>query len=426
MECMMPPLKTEKFMPHLTPTVVIGATLNGLGVVRSLARGNVPAILVDTTRARAAMWSRCSQAAVIEQLHGRKLIDALLAIRKKQTDQPVLILTDKLAVKSVSEHRDELRPAYRFQLPPQNIVAILQNRRRFHAFANEHGLPVPRMMLMNCDTPLEKLASMSFPVLVRVAKHRNEPASGRHTFFAASLHEAEKLCRLKFESAEELVVEEWIEGPDSNVCFSQFYFGNTAEAFKVFAGRKLASSPAKIGNAALCLAAPEVLGALEPLIAKFLDLTDFRGLGRIEFKWDAQQRRYIILKATAGYAEWQDEIACLSGVNLPLAAYRDEVGLPALITGKIDRTVAWRESALLVDKLPALSPSMRVYDGYWRLSDPMPGIFHYFHTEFGWVYRKVALKLCERIMSRYMRPALERIYQTVVRTISHFGKASPR
>ena len=57
--------------------VVAGAELNGLGVVRSLARGGVPTIVLDTTYGRAAMWSRFARPVIVEKLYGRKLVDGL-------------------------------------------------------------------------------------------------------------------------------------------------------------------------------------------------------------------------------------------------------------------------------------------------------------------------------------------------------------
>ena len=54
---------------------------------------------------------------------------------------------------------------------------------------------------------------------------------------------------------------------------------------------------------------------------------------------------------------------------------------------EIDRTVAWRESSLRSNGLSMLSPNMRVYDGYWRIDDPLPGVFFYAHTALEWAYR---------------------------------------
>jgi len=407
-------------MHNSTPAVVVGAELNGLGAVRSLARECVRIILVDTTRRRAAMWSRFCRASVIEQLHDQGLIDGLLAVQERLGERPVLILTDALAINTVSENRDKLLGAYRFQLPPRHIVAMLQNKARFHEFAEQYDLPVPCTFIMKPDTPLAQLSTLPFPAIVKTA------GLGRtkQVHYVATLKDAEVLCRRLLESEDELVIQEWIDGPDSNICFALFYIGHKPENFKVFAARKLTSNPEKLGNALLCLAAPEVMDTLEPLIAKFLDLTEFRGLGRVEFKWDAQKRQYVILGAAVGHTDWHAEIATLSGVNLPLAAYYDEVGLPVASSSEIDRTVAWRGSALLGRELPIQPFSMHIYDGYWRLNDPAPALFFHACNGFEWIYRHLLEPIFGNAKLSDMWPVRGQIYQSLVKAIFNRGKAN--
>ena len=95
-------------MLDLSPAVVVGGQVNGLGVVRSLAMGGIRTITVDTTLTRPAMWSRFSARALVENLSGRPLVDSLLRLQKRVGGRPLLILTDEIAVGTVSQHRDEL------------------------------------------------------------------------------------------------------------------------------------------------------------------------------------------------------------------------------------------------------------------------------------------------------------------------------
>ena len=394
-------------MISTAPAVVVGDNLNGLGVVRSLARGKDPTVLVGTTRRRAAMWSRHCRTVVVDKLHGRSLIDDLLKLRTTLDAEPVLILADEMAVSTVSEHREELRGAYRFHLPSRDIVAKLTNKARFNEFAEQNDLCVPRTAVMRPDTPLATLSTIPFPVIIKLAERSLASAGGtEQSHYVATLKEAETLCRRLLESMGELIVQEWIGGPDNSNCFSLFHFGQKPENFKIFAGRKIASNPAMNGHTSLCIAAPEVMGSLEPLIAKFLDLTEFQGFGSLEFKWDPQQRRYVIIGVTAGRTNWQEEIATLSGVNLPLAAYRDEIGLPPIPSGEVIRTVAWRDTWLGGKISPVLPASMRVYDGYWRLSDPLPGLIHYTQAAFTTIHRQILKPIYESKKMKWLQRAV--------------------
>ena len=55
--------------------VVVGAQLNGLGVVRSLAKGGMPIIVVGKSLQHAALWSRWSTRHIVSQLFGQPLVD---------------------------------------------------------------------------------------------------------------------------------------------------------------------------------------------------------------------------------------------------------------------------------------------------------------------------------------------------------------
>jgi predicted ATP-grasp superfamily ATP-dependent carboligase len=412
-------------MISTVPAVVVGDNLNGLGVVRSLARGGVPTILVGTTRRRAAMWSRHCRTVVVDKLHERSLIDNLLKLRSTLDAKPVLILADEMAVSTVFEHRDELRGSYRFHLPPQDIVAKLTNKARFNEFAEQNDLCVPRTVVMRPDTPFAELSAISFPVVIKSAERQPTNAGGtEQSHYAATLKEAEILCRRMLESTGELIVQECIGGPDNSNCFALFHFGQKPENFMIFAGRKIVSNPATIGNTSLCIAAPEVMGSLEPLIAKFLDLTEFQGFGSLEFKWDPQQRRYVIIGVTVGRTDWQEEIATLSGVNLPLAAYRDEIGLPPLRSGEVIRTVAWRDTWLRGKLSPVLPPSMRVYDGYWRLSDPLPGLIHYTQAALTTIHRQILKPVFESKKTKMLQCAVAEKFRFFVKPIFNKGNIS--
>src|SRR5947209_1831702 len=156
----------------MTHAVVVRGELNGLGVVRSLARGGVPVVLVDTTRHHAGMWSRSCRVKRVERLHGLNFIHNLLDLQRELGGRPVLILTDEMAVNTVSEHRDLLAGAYRFQLPPAEMVSKLGDKARFQEFAERNNLPVPCSALLKHEIDIARLSGLRFPVIVKPADKR--------------------------------------------------------------------------------------------------------------------------------------------------------------------------------------------------------------------------------------------------------------
>jgi len=68
------------------PAVVIGGERNGLGVCRSLAKGDVPTYVLDRRRRNAAMWSRYATPVKTSALHGAKLLGSLRSLAVSERD----------------------------------------------------------------------------------------------------------------------------------------------------------------------------------------------------------------------------------------------------------------------------------------------------------------------------------------------------
>jgi D-aspartate ligase len=377
-----------------TPAVVIGAQLNGLGVVRSLAKGGVPTIVVGTTLRHAAMWSRHSRNHVVDQLFGRSFVDNLLRLQKEIGVRPVLILTDELSVNTVSEFRAELAPYYRFRLPSPAMVTTLSNKAAVQHFAEAHALPVPRTVIVEHEADLARLPGLGMPVIVKPAdKLAVHLGQVERVNLVDAAQEAAAICRRLLKTAGAAVVQEWIDGPDGNIYFALFHCGQSPASRNIFFGRKVAAHPPGLGSTAVCVPAPEAAALLRPLTERFLEASRYDGLGSLEFKWHAATARFVIIEPTVGRTDWQEEIATLNGLNLALIAYRYELGLMAPHEPAVD-PVAWRESFLHLRRRSGLGGRTR--DGYWRIDDPLPALAFYVD---------VALRSVRRL---FRRPTLER------------------
>ena len=142
----------------------------------------------------------------------------------------------------------------------------------------------------------------------------------------------------------------------------------------LFPGRKLVCSPPAIGNTAVCVPAPEVADELVAPTMQFIDRLGYRGLGSLEFKRDRRSGRSLIIEPTVGRTDWQEELATLCGVNLPLITYCAELERQAPRSDAPYPPVAWRSSAGFSAALPA---GVRTVDGFFRWSDPVPALYYY-------------------------------------------------
>jgi D-aspartate ligase len=360
------------------PAVIIGGDLHGLGVCRSLALGGMPVWVVDCKRAKPALWSRYAHSVVTDTLCGPGFVGFLRDLQNRIGEPPFLIITDELALLTISEHRKELEGLYRFRLPAHDTVLMLHDKAKFHESAGKHGWPVPNGVVVRDPADIRKIASLRLPVILK-------PADKRHFYeghaprlaTAASRAEALSAAERLQAQAGEVLVQETIEGPDDNIYFCLFYRGRDGETLGMFTGQKLASTPPGIGSTAFCMAA--VNEELERTTTDFLDQVNYFGFGGVEYKRDARDGRFLIVEPTVGRTDWQEEVATLAGVNIPLIAYRHELDLRPLPAGPVDCRMVWQGSWIERIRFGAkpIPPRSVVVDGYWRRDDPLPSLVHY-------------------------------------------------
>lgn len=359
------------------PAVVVGGTLNALGVVRSLARCGVSVYVIETTRQCAAGWSRHCSFVRSASLEGEALFETLTRLAARLRGRPVLLLTDDGSVRTLARSRSRIEPLYRLELPDAQTVESLGDKLAFQELARREGFPVPRGTALRGEADLARLDALVAPIILKPADKRLVLAGlVERAVRADNPSAAREAAARMLTHAPAVIAQEWIEGPDTEIYFTLFCVGRDGTA-AIFPGRKLVCSPPAIGSTALCMAAPELGEALCELTRQFLARVGYRGLGSLEFKRDSRTGELLIVEPTVGRSDWQEEIATLCGLNLPFLAYQLALGeTPSLHYTMPVKSPAWRS-----DSTVSLPEGVRVpthlTDAYWRWSDPAPGICYY-------------------------------------------------
>jgi predicted ATP-grasp superfamily ATP-dependent carboligase len=355
---------------------VVGGQLNGLSVCRSLAQARIETYVLDTRWYDPASWSRFATPIKTSSLHGPGLLSTLHTVGLPEGT--VLIITDEMAVYTISEYRAELG-RYRLHLPPHDIVLTLHDKALFHKFAVAEGLPVPNAVIVGADSTCSA-RDLRFPVIIKPADKRDFHLKGAlRALVASDAQDAQIACRKLLKTTPEVIVQECIEGPDNNIYFCLFYRKNGITK-GMFTGRKLSSVPRGTGSTGLCVEVTpgELRPVLEDLTEKFLVCSNYAGIGGIEYKWDIRTGRFLIIEPTVGRTDWQGEISTLSGINIPAIAYYEECNLSVPPSKRIPGVV-WQQSYIdrMRSGLGVVPKKASVVDGYWRRDDPVPALIHY-------------------------------------------------
>jgi D-aspartate ligase len=258
------------------------------------------------------------------------------------------------------------------------MVALLADKTLFQKYAEREGFPVPRTIVVASGADLRSIETLTLPVVIKpgdktlVLSGQVERAVRVSTLERARSEAVRMLARAK-----RLVVQEWVDGADTEIYFTLFACDSNCNVVAMFSGRKLVCDPPGVGNTAVCVAAPNAAAELGSLSRQLIVRVGYKGIGSLEFKRNRRDGRFVIIEPTVGRTDWQEEIATLCGVNIPLNLYRAELGYPVEEATAESREVVWRSS--IEHRVPPgmLSPGSTTLDGYFRFGDPLPGIYYY-------------------------------------------------
>jgi phosphatidylserine decarboxylase precursor-related protein len=306
--------------------VVVGLETNGLSVVRSLGRAGVPVIGLTSDPNLPTARSRYCRVIETPDERSAAIVDCLEAIGRQQEAALPLFLTMERTVQIVSEQRDRLVPYFLFQLPDEPMLRELNDKASFARIATEAGLLVPRTHAANEAEGLLKAARhVGFPLIAKPL----EKGGTFDAYFKARALRFDSLAEMEqrfagFRWGQTVLVQQFIDGPDSEIYFCLTYFDRNSEPKAHFTGRKVRIWPRVSGNTASALPAtvPEVT---EATLALFRSV-GFRGLGSLEFKRELASGRLYVIEPTVGRSDYQSGVAPANGVNIAYAAYLDLLG----------------------------------------------------------------------------------------------------
>jgi len=355
------------------PVLVLGLGQNGLASIRALGRLGIPVFGIDSDLSQPGAGSRYCRAVACADAKtgGPGLLEKLLELGPTFDQRPVLLPSGDLNLQVISEARELLAPHYRVSLPTPEVVRRALDKRSFYEFAIANDLPIPRTILLHAQPDIESIArEIEYPCIV---KPFQPTAAWRRTFdtrlfVVQSREELLPLYERVFAVHPELMLQEYMSGPDSHLYFGMTYLDRDRQPMAVWTGRKLRMYPARFGTASFAES------RFDPWIAEntvsILQSLGVTGYGSIEFKRDQRDGRFRIVEATVGRTWFPHGLVTASGVNLPHLWYRDALDLPVEpIGGDFVEGLKWiHEDRDLRTVLLYFMPSGDLTIGSWLAS----------------------------------------------------------
>ena len=303
--------------------VTPGNLRSALAVTRSLGRQGVAVTVADESARSLAGASRYCSASVRVPSPTRAGEAFVRAIRLEveRRGHRVVMPTDDVALALIAEARAQLDGVAVLPFPGFEIVQAAHDKGSLMALAEDHGIPIPRTVVVREPADLETaIRHVGLPAVVkaRVSRLRvgGEWRSGVATHYVHTRAELEAACRAVGASVPDPVVQEYIPGEGRGV----FVLMNRGHLRAAFAHRRLREKPPSGGVSVLSESV-----AVEPRLLehaeRLLEALKWHGVAMVEFKRDARDGVSKLLEINGRF--WGSlQLAVDAGVDFPYLLYR--------------------------------------------------------------------------------------------------------
>lgn len=257
----------------------------------------------------------------------------MLDLRQRIGTRPVLMSAADVFTSAIARHADALAEHYIFRPEAYQIQARLATKLEQYRVAAEQGMPIA---LTRVTSSLADVMAFSaearFPCLLKprharvwLSVPKGHPLHDRKTIQAATPADLLDAYRLVAPVDAEVVLQEIIEGPDSNKLVYLSCWGEGGRRLGSCLVGAYRSHPAGFGS---CSTVEPVRDATtEELCERFLSGLRYSGFCEIELKRDSRDRSVKMIEANPRYSSTSDA-AQYGGVDIAWLHYLDLLGEP--------------------------------------------------------------------------------------------------
>jgi predicted ATP-grasp superfamily ATP-dependent carboligase len=321
--------------------VITGGDFQGLGVLRTLARKEIPIILLDSDHC-ISKYSRFKKKFIKSpqpaeaESYRDFLID--LATRENVNGWVIFPNSDE-AVYVLSRYKKMLENYYRIPTPCWEVIQNVYIKKETYKVAEQNGIPIPKMY--NAGS-LEQLveSDLQYPLVIKPSIRDHFYSKTKIKAFR--INNKEELIKIYQQvrdviDPEEILVQDFIPGGPQNL-YSFCPFFKDGKVVTGVAGRRARQHPMDFGHASTYVELVDI-PELRSTAEKFLGLINFYGIAEVEFMQDPRDHQYKLIEVNPRVWGWHT-IAIAAGIDLPYLLYQDMIGEKIEIPPSL-RQVKW-------------------------------------------------------------------------------------
>jgi len=304
--------------------IVLGLTVNGLGVIRSLAAHGIPLIGIYQDQDEIGRLSRYCRDTIKMKLSGSNPTDLIATcqeVASRWSGQAVIYPTSDDFVEALSDAADVIAPLYLAVGPKPTLKGIL-DKQRFSKLVSRAGNSSPlTTQVSTLQAMLQFMKQCEGTALVKPrVSHQGSATLGCKVAHFSSAVQAKAIWRIIRNRPQDFILQEAI--PDSSTGIAVYLGYRSRDGSRVFGctGRKIRQLPVE-GGTASCIRLQSIPG-LAKTAQEFLRSIDYRGVFGLEYKWHPRHKRFYLLDMSAR-TELFHTVAWRGGLNLPYLCYLD-------------------------------------------------------------------------------------------------------
>ena len=316
-------------MQEKVGVVITGGDFQALGVLRTLAKKDIPIIMLDSEHC-ISKYSRFKKR-FFRSPHSsddQSYVDFLIDLAKKEKihrNRWVIFPNSDETVYVLSKYKNILEEFYRIPTPGWEVIQNVYIKKNTYQLAEKIGIPIPTTYYPDNLQELVEL-SLNYPVVIKPSIRDNFYSKVKIKAFRVNNKEElvktyEYVCSI-IEPSEVLVQEFIPGGPNHLYSFCPFF--KNGEVLTSIMARRTRQHPMDFGHASTFAELVDI-PEIQKIAEKFLGLINYYGFAEVEFMQDPRDGNYKLIEVNPRVWGWHT-IAIASGVDLPYLLYQDIIG----------------------------------------------------------------------------------------------------
>jgi predicted ATP-grasp superfamily ATP-dependent carboligase len=320
-------LLRSKLSHPLPKAIVLGADVNGLGVIRSLGRiGVSTGVIYAPVCTDKSFYSRylISNCPVSTSSTDKEINLALETVRETlDCPKPVLIPTSDRFAQFLCKHRASLAKNFRLNCSSESLYATFLDKWQTSRICSENSVLAPPTFLPSSSDELHDLsARISYPVIVKPRYTFSPHFPGKN---AVHTSPAELISFFEqFNVYRDAVIQEVIPSGDGDIIVIATYSDAEGKVLATYSGRKLRQYLPDFG--ATCFGVSERHPELESAVRTLLENIRYQGFAMIEFARSRKDQLSYFLELNTR-TSWTNRLYADAGVDLTQIGYLNMIGL---------------------------------------------------------------------------------------------------